>query len=271
MFSHIKFILIFSLFVFIVTPWVCLASQDNLSNSIIGAWLFEEGSGEIAHDNSSNGHDGTLMNGTRWIPEGRFGKALEFDGIDDYVDVGTLTITAKNNQFTYQAWVYPYELRTQQTVARGQAWDDQDGDIQIRIEDSQGHIKPHVWAGSWTVFQSQGTIPANEWTHLSVTFDGETLTLYINGEPDKITANAVGSAVDEGNDNPVYFGAYQGEEGVEKTTAHYVGRIDEVVIANRAWTQEEIQKSMKGLVPIFSVEPKEKLALTWGSLKRDTN
>lgn len=51
----------------------------------VGYWKFDEGSGSIAHDSSGNGQDGTVY-GAGWT-EGISDKALQFDGVDDYVEV----------------------------------------------------------------------------------------------------------------------------------------------------------------------------------------
>ena len=53
------------------------------SKSIVGVWLFDEGSGKTARDSSGKGNDGELMNNPKWV-SGKFGKALEFDGKDDW-------------------------------------------------------------------------------------------------------------------------------------------------------------------------------------------
>jgi len=54
--------------------------------TIVGIWLFDEGSGKAARDFSGKGNSGGLMNNPEWV-EGKFGKALKFDGKDDYVEI----------------------------------------------------------------------------------------------------------------------------------------------------------------------------------------
>jgi hypothetical protein len=60
-------------------------------------WLtFDEGSGNIAYDYSGNKNNGVLLDANatnndgntppQWT-NGRFGKALSFDGVDDYVGI----------------------------------------------------------------------------------------------------------------------------------------------------------------------------------------
>ena len=40
----------------------------------------------VASDSRGDRNDGNLVNGTAWV-EGKFGKPLSFDGVDDYVIV----------------------------------------------------------------------------------------------------------------------------------------------------------------------------------------
>jgi len=51
----------------------------------IGAWSFNEGAGLTTADASGHGHQATL-HGARFIPNAN-GHALEFDGLDDFVEV----------------------------------------------------------------------------------------------------------------------------------------------------------------------------------------
>jgi prepilin-type N-terminal cleavage/methylation domain-containing protein len=66
---------------------------------------FDEGQGTIAYDSSGNGNNGTLCNGSscnvqgpQWV-DGKVGKALSFDGVDDYVEIpysSNLNLTGNN-------------------------------------------------------------------------------------------------------------------------------------------------------------------------------
>lgn len=55
-------------------------------NGLVACWNFDEGSGEVAHDQSGNKNDGKIY-GAAYVKRGE-GYALEFDGEDDYVDCG---------------------------------------------------------------------------------------------------------------------------------------------------------------------------------------
>jgi hypothetical protein len=43
--------------------------------TIVGLWLFDEGSGNTAKDSSGNKNDGAFMGKPAWV-DGKFGKAL---------------------------------------------------------------------------------------------------------------------------------------------------------------------------------------------------
>jgi hypothetical protein len=58
----------------------------------VGAWMFDENNGNLAKDLSGNKNDGTLVNGPKWI-DGKFDKALSFDGVDDYINLPSATLT----------------------------------------------------------------------------------------------------------------------------------------------------------------------------------
>ncbi|RLJ10179.1 MAG: hypothetical protein DRP15_00895, partial [Candidatus Aenigmatarchaeota archaeon] len=50
----------------------------------VAHWRFDEGSGSTVYDSTSNNNDGTI-NGASWVT-GKYGAALKFDGVDDYVN-----------------------------------------------------------------------------------------------------------------------------------------------------------------------------------------
>jgi len=69
--------------------------QINLSSrhKFIGLWLFHEGSGNTVYDLSPNGNEGTFTNmvsSTDWVT-GESGYAVNFDGVDAFIDFGSAT------------------------------------------------------------------------------------------------------------------------------------------------------------------------------------
>lgn len=67
-----------------------LDNTHPLSQGLGGYWLFNEGAGLTAFDVSGKKKHGTLTNGPTWTA-GKFGKAINFDGSNDYVSTGAST------------------------------------------------------------------------------------------------------------------------------------------------------------------------------------
>ena len=59
----------------LITPALAQLEMDTL----VGLWLFDEGSGDTAADSSSSGLDAALVRSPKWV-SGVFGSGLELDG-----------------------------------------------------------------------------------------------------------------------------------------------------------------------------------------------
>src|SRR5438034_7600143 len=79
------------------------------ASGLVAAYGFEEGSGTQAADASGNGRAGAIT-GATWTATGRFGSALVFDGVDDWVTVADAAALDLITGMTLEAWVYPTAL-----------------------------------------------------------------------------------------------------------------------------------------------------------------
>src|SRR4029450_8148421 len=70
---------------------------------------FNEGSGSTTADASGNSHTGTIT-GATWTTQGKFGNALTFDGVNDWVTVASTSLLGLTTGMTLQAWVFPTAL-----------------------------------------------------------------------------------------------------------------------------------------------------------------
>jgi len=86
--------------------------SGELKEKLIAYWSFDKGSGDEVTDDSGNGRNGTIV-GPKWA-SGKFGSALEFDGVDDYVDLAKTSATLFDGiaEFTITAWVKPVHKNT---------------------------------------------------------------------------------------------------------------------------------------------------------------
>ncbi len=77
---------------------------------------FNEGAGVSVGDASPEGNGGTVS-GASWSAAGRFGGALSFDGVNDWVTVADDPSLDLSGALTVEAWVRPTALSGYRTVA----------------------------------------------------------------------------------------------------------------------------------------------------------
>ena len=71
-----------------------------------GWWRFDDGAGTTAADSSGNGNDGTLSGDPQRVA-GKVSGALQFNGVDDFVDIPHAEILTVDNEVTVMAWINP--------------------------------------------------------------------------------------------------------------------------------------------------------------------
>jgi hypothetical protein len=203
-------------------PAVTVTVPAPLPSGPLAAYSFNEGSGPTALDASGNGNHGTLSGPTR-TAQGRYGRGLSFDGANDRVRAGNVTLPGA---FTLMAWVYnPSNAAFETIVTVGSS-----RDLYLR-------------SGVITFFDGQtdhpfgSAISRNAWHHVAVVSDGTSLRVYLNGAPrGAAQAVALGTVTE-----PLQIGAWmQGASNAD----FFGGRLDEVRVYGRALTQAEVQADM---------------------------
>ena len=201
---------------------------------LVAWWKLDDGSGDIAVDSSSNGHNGTLVGDTSWV-DGIVGGALAFDGDGDYVDISKDPNFDIKNQITVSAWikVSAFDREWQAIVAKGdRAWRLQRNWDKNTLEFAcSGLVVPGTDWG-----QIYGTTDVNDghWHHVAGVYDEEKLYLYIDGNLD---ASAEAPGTIRVNDEPVYIG-----ENSQVPNRYWNGLIDNVRIYSYALSAEEISE-----------------------------
>ena len=203
---------------------------------------FDEGSGTIARDSSGYGNDGTIY-GATWV-DGKYGEALSFDGIDDYIEVPDSDSLDITDAITIEAWVKPSPGDYRTIVSKGYL-----ESYALRIaRDSEPIMafftldpnNPHAIAGTYN------NIANNQWWHIAGTYDGNHVRLYINGELDDSEAY---TGTITTLSTPLRIGKLS---GTTKTEC-FNGIIDEVSIYNRALSADEIKTLYEGKKPALSL------------------
>jgi len=197
--------------------------------SVVGLWHFDEGSGIVAVDLSGNENHGTI-NGATWTT-GKIGSALNFDGVDDYVDCGQGASLNIRNEITIEAWVNTNDISSQQKIVdkRG-AWNSLNG-YSMFIAGQNLYFE----YGNGTDYSqlSRGmSYAAGEWVHVAITLEGSTVTYYKNG-------SALGT---RNGISGIATNAYHLAIGrsLQRSGLRFNGTIDEVQIYNRTLNADEI-------------------------------
>ena len=200
----------------------CLAADP------IGHWPFN---GDLS--DAVGAADGVFNGGTATFSKGKAGLAIEFDGVDDYVDVMVGNIDA----YTISAWVKPTRLGAASFVARTSAsgttthWSHQ---VRMTAGDLFEH---YLYDGSARSVIGTTVVKPDTWYHVAITaINNGDMRLYVNGQEEGIavTIGALWSGGDRyaiGSDSGNAMGWFE-------------GLIDDVHIYDQVLPQEEIMPSL---------------------------
>lgn len=207
----------------------------RIDQNVAGYWHFDEGTSTLAYDASGNANTGTLTNGPIWTSGAscKAGSCVSFDGTNDYVDVGTALLLSGTTDATWEAWVYPTAVPNAYHAGVLTKWDNAVAMYWWFGINNARNIS--FWRDSGNNFTSTGTIPLNQWTHISIVKDGSSIIAYLNG-------------VESGRNDSYNWGtvtettSVRGVVGAKNNGAAdpWQGRIDGIRIYNRALTADEI-------------------------------
>jgi hypothetical protein len=198
---------------------------------LVAAYGFEETSATSATDSSTNGNTGTIREATRTA--GKFGQALNFDGVNDWVSVNDAASLHLTSGMTLEAWVKPSALSQWRTVLMKE----RTGGLSYGLYANSDTNRPTVNVAMTAEQDIRGTaqLGLSTWTHLAATYDGTTLRLYVNGT--QVATKALTGALASGT-QPLRIGG-NGIWG-----EWFAGLIDEVRVYDHALTATEITADM---------------------------
>jgi len=202
----------------------------------MASYNFQENTGAAAADGSGHGNTAVLNNGAGWTTSGKYGNAVTFDGVDDFVfatDTSSLDIGGAG---TIEAWVNPVALnRWNSIIAKGGSNDNTQHNYALEINESNRYVCILGDGSSSRTLSSTIDAVSNQFTHVACVWDGANLQLYINGALNSSTVQDLAPAA---NTFPLYIGQFGGN------TDRFQGVIDEVRIYSQALTQAQVQSDM---------------------------
>ncbi len=226
--------------------------------SLVGFWLFDEGSGDRVVDKSLNGNDGTLTRMVPlddWIPGRLGGSVLAYDNNDDTVQIpDNESFTIANG--TWSIWFMPDQLidstdpvsfyflmsmnqagsNAGDIIIFWQYGEGVDGQLRFQMDDN-GDVSRVIDTNSASWNQDQ-------WYHCAVTWGAAGMRMYIDG----ILQTDTDANTDGGGQNTVdlHIGSHS-----SSTWFTFPGSIDDVRIYNRALTEVEIYSLFSDPMAIF--------------------
>jgi len=228
---------------------------DYNKGAPIGWWKMNECQGVVANDSSVNGNAGTITIGatgsqsavgtcatvdTAWGNgvSGKYNASLNFDGTDDWVDLGTGL--DQNGEMTISAWINTNTI-THPTYAHEIIANCNSGgaesDYILEINRTAGRV-----SGGWgnTIVATGNTaLTTGTWHHAVMVRSGSTSNwtakLYLNGKLD----NSGITAVNPNATNELTAIGRLGNAGIP--SLYFNGQIDDVKIFNYALTETQIK------------------------------
>ena len=219
------------------------------------AFAFDDVVKGATPDRMSTKHSAMLVDGPVQV-EGNAGKALKFTGDNSVVCKGVGAFN-RTSSFSFDLWLKPEEKQERAVIFhRSRAWSDSGSrGYELLLENGKpsfGLI--HFWPGNALKVCAKTALPTNEWSHLTITYDGSSraggVGLYLNGEP---------LAVDVVRDNlfkDILHRSEWGDADVGKIELTLAGRfrdsgfkngiIDELEVFDRCLTAGEV-KMLGGL------------------------
>jgi len=198
---------------------------------LVGNWRFDEGTGSTAKDSSPEGNNGTI-HGASWTT-GKFGSALKFDGVDDYVDCGNDESLNITDEKTIEIWFNANDLPDWHSIwSKGYVYNDYE-------------ISLHIWNNDKVAFRvvKDGIVQVNiftdvlltgKWYHVVCTIDNasQIARIYQDGV---LKEEDTDFSIPDNLDIPFRI-------GLRHRVDYFNGTIDEVRIYNRALSAEEIKR-----------------------------
>ena len=206
----------------------------------MGLWHLDENNGAMVRDASGNNNDGTIFGGPVWTIPGRFGYCLDFDGVDDYLDIPdapSLDIDSATGELTMEAWINPAAsggMHWRKIIAKRYAGTGSEAtNYEMCLDQTTGNLT--FYNGRMAqIYVSSVHPPLGQWSYVAISLSAVegVLRFYLNGqELDQIPGAVFGAA----NNHPLQIGTGA------MTSYCFDGLLDEIRLSRRVLSPAEIE------------------------------
>ncbi len=216
---------------------------------LVGWWKLDETEGTVAWDSSGNELHGEVTGGTTWIPDGRFGGALEFNGVGTVGTNVSLPISQLLNGLTNSTFAIWANFH-QTGGAWQRLWDFGDG-----TTNGYMFLCPRIGTGATGTLRYAITLTSNgseqqlnapftlptDWHHVAIVLNADdgNMFMYVDGEViDEQPTTIFPANLPLTTQN--WLGQSQWPDGI------YDGALDDFRIYDQALTPEDISIVMIG-------------------------
>ena len=262
------------------------APASIVTDGLVSYWTFDRV--HIMNKTATDvwGENNGKISGNPKVVTGQVGEALEFDGVNDFVNLTTLGDFGRQiGTSSFEAWIKTTNKTDWMTLINTHGVEHPCWGIELngfnrrnRFEIMEGTLHyslstegPIGCVGSGSV-GSMGIFDG-EWHHIVYTNDyiinegggGGKIIIYIDGVSDPISNHGF-----KGRNKafspftaPVHLGA---RKFPGKAHGHFTGMIDEVRFYDHPLTADEVIQNFESTEP-YNITPKGKLSTVWGALK----
>jgi hypothetical protein len=167
--------------------WLLSGSNTITRPEPVAAFAFDEVTNGTTIDRIGTNR-GVLMDNPV-LEDGRLGKALKFSG-DNSVECKGVGAFNRTHPFSFGLWLEPTEKQERAVILhRSRAWTDSGSrGYELLLENGKPSFSLiHFWPGNALKVAATAELPLNEWSHITVTYDGSShaagVHLYLNGKP----------------------------------------------------------------------------------------
>jgi hypothetical protein len=210
--------------------------------NIIAHWKFEEGSGSTAVDSVGGDSNGTIHGNPQWtdgIVDNKlfgFDKALDFNGVSDYVQISdNNSISLGDQDYSISAWIKPDSVSGMQGIVT-KIKDANDKEYAFSLDANELRLDVQKDGNGQYGRTTTGPVTSGSWQLVVVTFDSSEPepTFYHNGI--KQTSSEDINALPDELSDALYIGKWGGED----SNSYFGGEIDDVRLFNRVLDPCEI-------------------------------
>ncbi|OHA42431.1 MAG: hypothetical protein A3H68_00475 [Candidatus Taylorbacteria bacterium RIFCSPLOWO2_02_FULL_46_40] len=228
------------------------AGGNNLQNGLVGWWTFDgkdtpwtSATAATAIDKSGNGKTGTLTNMSRTTATtpGKIGQALKFDGVNDYINLGsTNNYITRTIPFSISFWLNlrGYTANNNKGLAIFKTTEGSPYEIFVSNNASYSPISFGSQDGTYIRLHPStdfGSTLDSKWNYITITFDGvdssaaTSFKIFVNGDIKTLTTSLAYAP----QTNQTFLGGLS-------TSAVAKMFLDDVRIYNRALSATEIRQ-----------------------------